>query len=158
STLKELATAQLRVGDSNGARRTLEMARSIPSDGFLVSDIAILSAKAGDLNGALEFIQKEPEESQARALGRVTVHLIEADKFADAARTIAILEALPAKYPQETTSSAPASKRANLALTYQIALSEIGQASAKKGNIRQAAEMAGKLSDKGRRGSLLGEI
>lgn len=158
STLKELATAQLRVGDSNGARRTLAMARSIPSDGFLVSDIAVLSVKAGDLNGALEFIRKGTEESQARALGRVTVHLIEADKLADAARTIAVLEALPAKYPQETTSSAPVSKKANLALTYQIALSEIGQAFAKKGHIRQAAEMAGKLSDKGRRGSLLGEI
>jgi tetratricopeptide (TPR) repeat protein len=158
STLKELATAQLRVGDSNGARRTLELARAIPSDGFLVSDIGVLSAKAGDLNDALEFIQKEAEESRARALGRVAVHLIGADKFADAARTIAILEALPAKYPQEATSSAPASKRANLALTYQIAWSEIGQAFARKGDIRQAVEVAGRLSDKGRRGSLLGEI
>lgn len=158
SSLKELATAQLRVGDSNGARRTLQMARSIRSDGFIISDMAVLSAKADDLNGALEFIQKVPEESQARALGRLAVHLIEAGKSKDAARTVALLEALPAKYPQETASSESAPKRADLALTYQIALSEIGQAFAKKDDILHATEMAAKLSDKGRRGSLLGEI
>jgi len=100
--------------------------------------------RAGDRRPALEALQRLPEASQFGVLGKLAADQLNDGDRVGADETIAMIETLQAKNPQEGN--------------YEIALSQVGRALATQGDAGRARTFADKIGSKILRPNLLGEI
>jgi hypothetical protein len=158
--LTNLATWQVSSGDMTGARRTLAEAWStIEPKNYQIPNLVELSARAGDVQRALAFVQTLPDDdAQLRALGKLAVVQLKSSNVADAEKTVALIDALQAKTPREAAPSAWKIASPNFQTMYSRTLAEIGSAFATNGDVRGAAALLTRVTDKGARASLLAAI
>ncbi|HTB38251.1 MAG TPA: hypothetical protein VK777_14245 [Reyranella sp.] len=157
--LTNLARWQVSSNDMTGARRTLAEAWSTiePKD-YQLPDLIELSARAGDVQRALAFVQTLPDDAQLRAMGKLAAVQLKSANVADAEKTVALVDALQAKAPREPAPSVWKIATPNFQTMYSRTLAEIGSAFAANGDVRRAAALLARVTDKGARASLLAAI
>jgi hypothetical protein len=157
--LTNLATWQVASGEMTGARRTLAVAWSTiePKD-YQIPDLVELSARAGDVQRALAFVQALPDDAQLRALGKLAAAQLKSANVADAEKTVALVDALQAKTPREPAPSAWKIATPNFQTMYSRTLAEIGSGFATNGDLRRAVALLTRITDKGARANLLAAI
>jgi len=99
--LQRIAAHQARIGDSDGARWSLQKALAATPD-HLASQVALvkLDARGGDIDGALRLAAKVREQRPESAAGDVLV----GDVYAEAGRNADALKAYRAGWKKQQTS------------------------------------------------------
>lgn len=158
--LKSLAAAEAKRGDPEGARKALAEARLIGQSvqyAHLTAELAVSSYRAGDRAAGMEFIRRLPDKSQAEAFEKIAIAQIEDGDLSEAERTTGLILAMRAPVapaPTPTDNASSPKDRPN----YDYALSNVGLAFARKGDVGRASAIVPLVTTGGHRIGLLSAI